>query len=298
MEVIVWEFGSHRFKKHFSFPSGHTSNVFQSKFLPLTGDTHIVTSSRDGQVRLCQLSETGSCQRTKKVAQHKRASHKLALLRDRPHEFISGGEDGIIFEIDVRVDKPTKLLVQKENDKSIGIFSVHASPVEDHFIITAGSDQYVRLFDRRYVSPTNPTPVQKFCPQKLASNRSLTITCAVFSNDGQDIVASYSDEDIYLFDSKTFGSDLDCRKQYQGHKNSATGNILQISFNDHQSIIVCLVLITVKGVNFYGSNSEFIVSGSDCGHIFFWDKEGEDIVHVAKGDENGVGKNYIFRLFR
>ena len=46
--------------------------------------------------------------------------------------------------------------------------------------------------------------------------------------------------------------------------------------------------LAVKGVNFYGPNCEFVVSGSDCGNIFFWDKEGEDIVHMVKGDENGV----------
>ena len=45
---------------------------------------------------------------------------------------------------------------------------------------------------------------------------------------------------------------------------------------------------TVKGVNFYGSDSEFVVSGSDDGHIFFWSREGEDIVHIVEGDENGV----------
>ena len=123
LEVIVWDWM--RGKKICSFPTGHTSNVFQSKFLPLTGDSHIVTCSRDGQVRLAQLSETGTCQRTKKVAQHRRASHKLALFRDRPHEFISGGEDGLIFDIDVRADKPNKLLVQKEGDRPVGIFSVH-----------------------------------------------------------------------------------------------------------------------------------------------------------------------------
>lgn len=27
-------------------------------------------------------------------------------------------------------------------------------------------------------------------------------------------------------------------------------------------------IITVKGVNFYGPKSEFVVSGSDCGHIY------------------------------
>merc|ERR1712150_319102 len=72
--------------------------------------------------------------------------------------------------------------------------------------------------------------------------------------------------DIYLFDSKGLGPQLDARKHYQGHKNSAT----------------------VKGINFYGSDSEFVVSGSDDGHIFFWSREGEDIVHIVEGDENGV----------
>ena len=29
---------------------------------------------------------------------------------------------------------------------------------------------------------------------------------------------------------------------------------------------------TVKGCNFLGSNDEYVVSGSDCGHVFIWDK--------------------------
>ena len=40
-----------------------------------------------------------------------------------------------------------------------------------------------------------------------------------------------------------------CR--YKGHRNRAT----------------------VKGVNFYGSRSEYIISGSDCGNMFMWEKE-------------------------
>ena len=52
----------------------------------------------------------------------------------------------------------------------------------------------------------------------------------------------------------------------QGHRNSAT----------------------VKGVNFYGPNSEFVISGSDCGNIFIWDKETRGIVKLMPGDDNGV----------
>ena len=44
----------------------------------------------------------------------------------------------------------------------------------------------------------------------------------------------------------------------------------------------------MKGVNFYGPKSEYIVSGSDCGNIFFWDKETESIVNTFQGDVAGV----------
>ena len=37
-------------------------------------------------------------------------------------------------------------------------------------------------------------------------------------------------------------------------------------------------------VNFFGPQSEFIVSGSDCGHIFFWDKQTEEVVQFLQGD--------------
>lgn len=260
LDIFVWDWL--RGKKLLSFHSGHTSNVFQSKFLPLTGDTHIVTTSRDGQVRLAELSETGTCRSTRKLGQHKGAAHKLALLNGRPHEFISGGEDGLIMGLDVRQSTPDKLLVQEEDGSKVRIYSVHASPVEDHFIISAGNDQFVRLYDRRNMAGT----VKKFCPSHLESERRLHITCAVFSNDGQNIIGSFSDEDIYSFKTRDSAEKPEYDKRYQGHCNSQT----------------------VKGVNFYGPNSEFVVSGSDCGHIFFWDREGEDIVHMVKGDVEGV----------
>lgn len=44
----------------------------------------------------------------------------------------------------------------------------------------------------------------------------------------------------------------------------------------------------VKGVNFYGFRSEFVVSGSDCGYVFFWDREIENVVQFMEGDDSGV----------
>lgn len=47
-------------------------------------------------------------------------------------------------------------------------------------------------------------------------------------------------------------------------------------------------VVPVKGISFFGPKSEYIVSGSDCGNIYFWDKGTESIVQWMLGDENGV----------
>ena len=68
-----------------------------------------------------------------------------------------------------------------------------------------------------------------------------------------------------MFDA-THSSESEAIKRYKGHRNNQT----------------------VKGVNFFGSQSEYIVSGSDCGHVFLWDKESEELAQCLKGDFNGV----------
>ena len=115
----------------------------------------------------------------------------------------------------------------------------------------------------------------------------MNITCAVFNHDGSELIASYNDEDIYLFKSD-HSDGADYSKHYSGHRNSATGRkmspILPLkTLNDF-----CLL---VKGVNFYGPKSEFVITGSDCGHVFLWGKETEAIVHMFEGDVSGVVSN-------
>ena len=50
---------------------------------------------------------------------------------------------------------------------------------------------------------------------------------------------------------------------------------------------------SVKGVNFYGPRSEYVLSGSDCGNIFFWDKDTESIVRMVSGDKEGVVRPFF-----
>ena len=53
-------------------------------------------------------------------------------------------------------------------------------------------------------------------------------------------------------------------------------------------ILLLLLSSPVKGVNFYGPRSEYIVSGSDCGNVFFWDKHTEAIINMGQGDNKGA----------
>ncbi|RPB19403.1 WD40 repeat-like protein [Terfezia boudieri ATCC MYA-4762] len=45
---------------------------------------------------------------------------------------------------------------------------------------------------------------------------------------------------------------------------------------------------TVKDVNFYGLDDEYVVSGSDCGHLFIWDKKTSKLVQLLYGDSDTV----------
>ncbi len=59
---------------------------------------------------------------------------------------------------------------------------------------------------------------------KAREDSSLTnITSAVYNYDGTEIIASYNDEDIYLFNTDS-DEGAEYVKRYQGHLNSATGS--------------------------------------------------------------------------
>ena len=116
---------------------------------------------------MAELSVTGECRSTRRLVQHKGPANKLALLASCPHSLISGGEDSVVYSIDVREPKQKKLVVQKEGEKKIAIYSVDSNPADDNMFCTSGRDKFVRIFDRRKLSEANPLPVKKFCPHKL-----------------------------------------------------------------------------------------------------------------------------------
>ncbi|XP_014300714.1 DDB1- and CUL4-associated factor 8 [Microplitis demolitor] len=257
LEVVIWDWAVG--KKRGVFETGHSLNVFEVKWLPIDYESFIVTCARDGQIRLLDLN-TGV---NKKLASHREEARRLATHFDHPYNVLSVGDDGKILSIDIRAEKPTRLLTVKEDGSHTLLYTIHINPRDSNYFCVGGRSQKVKIFDRRRVLE----PVHKLCPRNLSvDGQSAYVTSAVYNYNGTEIVTSYNDDDIYLFDTVSPNPTRDYAHKYEGHRNSAT----------------------VKSVNFFGPKSEFIVSGSDCGNIFFWDKSTEAIVQWMPGDDQGV----------
>lgn len=61
-----------------------------------------------------------------------------------------------------------------------------------------------------------------FPPLQYEASPAPTVTCAVYSGNGDAILASYNDDDIYLFDTM-LSEASDAVHKYSGHRNNATG---------------------------------------------------------------------------
>lgn len=104
--VCLWNWSSGKLKC--CLKTLHTSNVFQSKFLPLIGHVNIVTCGRDGRVKHFEIDSTGSLRSSANLGAHKSAAHKLALITESPHCFLSSGEDGEVKMFDIRENQVSK----------------------------------------------------------------------------------------------------------------------------------------------------------------------------------------------
>lgn len=281
-EVKIWNWATKTLE--LSYPSGHYDNIFQVKIMPFTEDRRIVTSAADGQVRLGQVKENGEVE-TKRLGKHQGRVHNLAVEPGSPYIFYSCGEDGFVQHFDLRSNSARKLFCcssfseNKQSSSSLRLDALVIDPRNPNYFALGGSDKYTRVYDirkcQRDSSSNSDKPVNTFCPHHLIETQDVRITSLAFSNTSE-LLVSYNDELIYLF-QKNMGlgpsplsipredlQKLEEPQAYVGHRNSQT----------------------VKGVSFFGPHDEYIMSGSDCGHLFIWKKKGAQLVRLMKGDRH------------
>lgn len=283
-QILLWDWAAEKLK--LSYSSGHLDNVFQAKFMPFSDDSKIISSSADCQIRLSLLMENGSVE-TKRLFRHQGRVHSLAVEPGCPHVFYSCGEDGFVQHYDLRSCSATKLFyctsfADNSRSSSVGLNSIVIDPRNPNYFAVGGADVYARVYDiRKYqvnASTKEGRPANYFCPKHLIGKDDARITALAYSN-ASELLVSYNDELIYLFQTNMGlgphfvpSSSEDLRTEeaqvFSGHRNSRT----------------------VKGVNFFGPNDEYVVSGSDCGHIFIWEKKSSEVVRMMIGDRHVVNQ--------
>ncbi|KAG0199663.1 DDB1- and CUL4-associated factor 6 [Mortierella sp. GBA30] len=114
-------------------------------------------------------------------------------------------------------------------------------------------------------------------------------------DDSDDDSDSDKDDDDYLMDSDDESSSDDSDslrpglsdiKEYWIRRSFHAGKTDMIqTYSGHRN---ARTMASIKEANFFGPNSEFVMSGSDDGRIFFWDKVTGKILNVVKGDRSVV----------
>ncbi|XP_059531677.1 DDB1- and CUL4-associated factor 6 isoform X3 [Myotis daubentonii] len=193
--------------------SGHRANIFSAKFLPCTNDKQIISCSGDGVIYYTNVEQDAETNRQCQFTCHYGTTYEIMTVPNDPHTFLSCGEDGTVRWFDTRI----KTSCTKEDCKDDILIncrraatSVAICPPIPYYLAVGCSDSSVRIYDRRmlgtratgnYAGRGTAGMVARFLPSHL-NNKSCRVTSLCYSEDGQEILVSYSSDYIYLFDPK------------------------------------------------------------------------------------------------
>lgn len=249
LSVCIWDWRSkskRSLKK--KIITGHYKNVFHSQFC--NSDSNIVTSSRDGTVRLIDV-ETGQIELL--LLQSGEIS-ELAFIT--PQTLVTCGSNAYVNLIDLRTRETNTLFIVRtpEKDQSCALHTISSHPFDTKKIVVGGDSPYLFLYDLRITKWQSP------CYFEYKKNSQSIITSTAFNSTGGNLLASFNDDDLVVY--KTDGWDISHR--FKGHRN----------------------MKTINRCAWFSDN--FALSGSDDGHIYGWDLNSEHIVCFLKGDDKGV----------
>ncbi|XP_040280064.1 DDB1- and CUL4-associated factor 6 isoform X4 [Bufo bufo] len=190
--------------------SSHRANIFSAKFLPLTNDKQIISCSGDGVICYTNLEKDAETNRHCQFTCHYGTAYEIMTVPNDPYTFLSCGEDGTVRWFDVRM----KTSCTKEDCKDDIIIhcrraatSIAVCPSAPYYLAVGCSDSSVKIYDRRMLGTGNYSNrgimgmCVRFTPPHLA-NKSCRVTSLCYSEDGAEVLVSYSSDYIYLFDPK------------------------------------------------------------------------------------------------
>ena len=165
----------------------------------------------------------------------------------------------------------SQLLVGGSRSFSLGLLDIRclsSAPVGSHFGYGYEGSQFVKTWE-----PQRHRHLQKKKSRHEACEVSVSGLC--FSANGASILASYQGDQIYIFD--TYSAET---SETLEESSSSERILLETStaFTERPKIGPKSLLgghvnhaTFLKSVAFFGPKDEFVVSGSDSGHLWIWD---------------------------
>ena len=183
---------------HVVVPTEHRSNIFGVKFLPCSGDTHLVTGAMDASVQLHSLERISREHNVHTTARNVHTDRVKAVDVEplNPHNFWSASEDGTVRQFDSRALRDSSVLFacRDEADRAIELKFLSINPVRTHQVALACGDPFIRVYDRRMPG----APFLLLCPPHMCLDRSggrrrphHHTTCVSWGVSGRRLAASY-----------------------------------------------------------------------------------------------------------
>ncbi|GAB2216862.1 hypothetical protein Drorol1_Dr00000009, partial [Drosera rotundifolia] len=184
--------------------TGHSANIFCTKFVPETSDELVASGAADAEVRVFNRSrlsgrgiEETAITPSAHFQCHTRRVKKLAVEIGNPNVVWSASEDGTLRQHDFRegcscppvgsshqecrnvlldLRGAAKRSLSEPPKPPLALKSCDISTTRPHLLLVGGSDAFARLYDRRMLPPFTsfsrkmppPPCVNYFCPMHLS----------------------------------------------------------------------------------------------------------------------------------
>ena len=217
--VIVWD--GLKGKALHRLETPHEGNIFSVVWLA-AGEEKGLLASGAGDCRICLL-DINSSKVLRTVVGHTGRVKRLAVAGDNPGLIWSGSEDGTVRQWDSREkwsegNSAQNALINLNTQVGRGteVKCISICPSRTELLAVGGNDPYVRVYDRRMLTPKSTPTAQDqsggalayFVPGHLPGTeaafhkklRPLTSTFLTYSQDGSELLVNLGGEQIYLYD--------------------------------------------------------------------------------------------------
>jgi len=274
-----------------TYRTAHTNNIFWAKDQIGSQFQTLLSAAADGRVMVTEDFWGGRV--AKEVHRHEGRAHRLDLIPSEPNLFLSCGEDGKAHLFDLRLDTPLVSTCKLQNPSNtrarryVGntcVYCITANPSNANIFAISGLVTTAQIMDTRKMD----TPSMWVGPKDMwlhGERNQPSVTGCRYNYAGGELLLSYNDADVYTIDMRpesVQGYQLGEDKSLTQDEISSYGDGYKHKFEGHRNND------TVKQVAYLGPRSEYVVSGSDCGHVFIWDARTSEMLRVMYGDSFGA----------